>query len=141
MVKTKILCVAMLAGMLSGSCKKAVDNIKQDLMVQLITNNTWVITNYTEGTENKTADYSPYAFKFNKDWSVNAMNNGVSEATGTWLGSEANQSITSDFPNATAPLDKLNGVWIVTNTKSKPWRVYSHRFEGAKEIVLNLQEK
>lgn len=125
----------------SSGCKKVIQKIEQDLMVNLITQNNWVIVKYAEGTRDSTANYSTYYFKFNKDWSVEAINNGVTEAKGTWLGSQATQSITSNFPTAGAPINKLNGVWIVVNTKSKPWRVYSHRYEGSTEIVLNLQEK
>ena len=131
----------VLALSVSAGCKKAIDNIKEDLMINLITDNTWKVVRYLDGTENKTADYSEYDFKFSKNNTVNAIRNGAVEATGTWLGSESTQSITSDFSSAGSPLDQLTGVWLVTNTKSKPWRVFSHRFDGSKELVLDLQAK
>jgi Flp pilus assembly protein TadG len=136
---TSVLALAIL--LVTGSCKKTVDNIKEDLMIKLITENTWKIVKYAEGSSNQTTVYTDYDFKFNKDGSLNAIKNGVTEATGTWAGSEATQSITAEFPSATEPLAKLTGVWLISNTKSKPWRVYSHRSDGSKEYLLDLQEK
>ena len=142
MLNRKIVVSSILLTLLiSSACKKTVNNIKQDLLVNLITGSNWIVVRYLDGASNVTGEYSPYEFDFNKDGTVNAVNSGVVEATGTWVGSEESESITSSFPGATLPISRLTGVWIVTNTKSKPWRVYSHRFEGAKELVLDLQEK
>jgi hypothetical protein len=139
-VKPSVLIIAI-AALFQTGCKKAVENVQEDLMVKLITDNTWVITKYQEGTENKTTDYSNYYFQFYKDWTVDAINNGTFEAKGKWLGSQEKQSITSEFSSVGAPLNKLTGEWIVTNTKSKPWRVYSHRFVNGIEYFLDLQER
>lgn len=125
----------------SGSCKKAIDKYKEDLLIKLITENTWKIVRYLDASSNQTSVYAAYDFKFNKDGTLIAIFNGNTEATGTWVGSEVTQSITSEFPNAGEPLSRLNGMWIITNTKSQPWRVFSHRFEGNTEYVLDLQEK
>ncbi len=110
-------------------------------MIKLITENTWKVVRYLDGTTNSTTEFVNYDFKFSKSNTVDALTNGITEATGTWLGSETTQSITAGFPSSGAPLNKLNGVWLITNTKSKPWRVYSHRFENGKELILDLQEK
>jgi len=136
---TSVIGLAML--LFSGSCKKAVDNIKEDLMIKLITENTWKIVKYVDGTTNMTTLYTDYDFKFNKDGSLNAIKNGVTESTGTWAGSESSQSITSAFPSAGDTLNRLTGVWLISNTKSKPWRVFSHRSDGTKEYLLDLQAK
>jgi hypothetical protein len=137
----KIVVAFVILALFSVSCKKAVDNIKEDLMDNLITSNTWIIVRYLDGGSNITSTFATYEFKFYKSGKVDAVKDGITQASGTWVGSEANQSITSEFPSASDPFNKLTGVWIVTNTKSKPWRVYSHRFEGSKELVLDLQEK
>ena len=96
---------------------------------------------FKDGATNLTADYAEYEFQFYKDNTVDAIRNGIKEATGSWVGSETTQSITSNFPTADDPINKLTGIWLITNTKSKPWRVFSHRFEGSKELILDLQEK
>jgi hypothetical protein len=137
----KIVFAFAVLALFSGGCKKTVDNIKEDLMVNLITSNTWIIVRYLDGGSNITSTFSTYEFKFYKSGKVDAVKDGATQASGTWVGSEANQSITSEFPSTSDPFNKLTGIWIVTNTKSKPWRVYSHRFEGSKEMVLDLQEK
>ena len=137
----KFLFGCVLLMLFSSGCKKAVENIKEDLMVNLITSNTWIIVRYMDGPTNITSTFSEYQFKFYKSGKVDAVKDGIAHATGTWEGSESSQSITSQFPATGEPFNKLNGVWKITNTKSKPWRVYSERFEGSKKLVLDLQEK
>jgi hypothetical protein len=124
-----------------GACKKAINSIKEDLMVNLITSHTWKVVKFMEGTANLTSEYSVYDFEFEKNSTVRAVLNGVTQATGTWVGDETTQSITAAFPGAGTTLSKLSGIWIVTNTKSAPWRVFSNRYEGSKQYVLDLQEK
>ncbi len=124
-----------------GGCKKTINNIKEDLMVNLITSHTWKVVKFMEGTANLTSEYAVYDFEFEKNGTVKAVLNGVTEATGTWLGDEASQSITAAFPGAGPTLSKLTGKWTVTNTKSLPWRVFSNRYEGSKQFILDLQEK
>jgi len=137
----KMVFALILMTLVSSSCKKAVDNIKEDLMVNLITSNTWVVVRYMEGAQNITPTFSTYEFKFYKSGNVDAIENGITKASGTWQGSEATQSITSNFPTTGDPINKLNGVWKVTNTKSNPWRVFSQRNEGATQLNLDLQAK
>lgn len=143
MFSNKSFSLVLLLFLLSGwGCKKTVDTIKEDLMIKLITTNTWKVVRYMQGSSNITAHFSAYEFKFNKNGNVDAVKNGLVESTGTWLGSETTQSITSSFPaSASDTLQRLSGVWLITNTKSNPWRVFSHRFEGGKELILDLEEK
>lgn len=122
-------------------CKKAEQQIKENLLTNLITENIWVVTRFDSSANSIAINFTPYEFKFNKDGSVNAVKAGVTEATGTWQGSEAGKSITSNFPTASYPVNKLNGMWLVTNTDLSPKLVDSHRFEGATEYILRLNAK
>jgi hypothetical protein len=143
-MKTRIilLCFSILA-LWSSSCKKTVDSIKEGLLANLITSRQWIIVKYVEGTENKTADYKPYVFTFTKDFKISVTDSSnATVASGTCRVNETDSSLTANFPSAGPPVNRLNGVWTVTNTKSKPWRAFSYRYDNAgTKILLDMQEK
>lgn len=135
------LFLLMATSLAAVGCKKTEQKIKESLLTQLITENIWLVTRFDSAATSIATNFEPYEFKFNKDGSVNAVKAGLTEATGTWVGSEAGESITSNFPTAGYPINKLNGVWLVTNTDLSPKLVDSHRLEGATEYVLRLNAK
>lgn len=142
MLRKKILFgLVVLAVLAVGACKKAKENVIEDLMVKLITENVWVVTKFNVDGSPIVNDFTGYEFVFNKDNSVRAIKTGQPDVLGTWMGSEAGQSITSSFPTAGHPINKLNGVWEVTNTDLSPKLVDSHRFEGLTELVMRLNAK
>lgn len=97
------------------SCKKAVENKQQDLITSAIVDGIWVVDQYLEGTNNITNDFLNYDFKFNSNGTVSGTK--ASNATvGTWSSNISNYSITSNFPSANDPLQKMNGVWIITDS-------------------------
>lgn len=97
-------------------CKKKIENVKEDLLVNLIVSSQWVVTKYTKGTTDVTADFSPYSFQFRKNFTVDAINNGTVETTGTWDGDIATKTIVSNFPNPNTILVRLNGTWLVKDS-------------------------
>lgn len=119
-VKTFITSIALAGGLAMAGCKKTQDQIKETLLTNLITGNIWLVTKFQSGGVSIVPDFDGYEFQFNKDGSVNAIKNGTTEATGTWQGSEAGESISSNFPGSTYPINKLNGVWVVFNTDLSP---------------------
>lgn len=101
---------------LGSGCRKHAETVQVNLLVQLIANGQWVITKYIKGSTNVTADFSPYSFQFKTDYTVEAINNSTVETTGTWNGSIATRTITSNFPNPNPILSLLNGTWLVTDS-------------------------
>jgi hypothetical protein len=97
------------------SCKKAIEKKKQEMVMDAITNGTWMIEQYLEGTNNVTSDFLDYNFQFYKNGTVTSTLSG-NATSGTWSGNVSNYSITSQFPSATDPLKKLNGVWIIKDS-------------------------
>jgi hypothetical protein len=97
------------------SCKKAIEKKKQEMVMDAITNGTWIIEQYLEGTTNVTGDFLDYNFQFFKDGTVTGTLSG-NATSGTWSGNVSNYSITSQFPSATDPIKKLNGVWIIKDS-------------------------
>lgn len=115
MKKRFTFCLLLLLLLGTFSCKKAVENKKEDLIMSAITDGIWVVEQYLEGANNITIDFANYDFKFNNDGSVVGTKAGNS-TTGTWMGNATNYSITSNFPSAVDPLPKMNGVWKLTDS-------------------------
>jgi hypothetical protein len=97
------------------SCKKFVQAQEQNALVKIMTTGVWVVTNYSENGINITSAFSGYTFQFKSDGTVMGVN-GSTTVNGTWAGDFNNRTITSDFPSAGTPIDKLNAVWKVTDS-------------------------
>jgi hypothetical protein len=130
------LLVAVLA---VSACKKAIQDAKEDFVVNLIVSNLWVISNFTEGPANITSQFAEYEFKFNRDLSVFGRKAGQPDAVGTWRGDASAMTITSAFPSGPAPLHKLTGVWNITRTTLSS--VKATRTEAGTVMNLELQKK
>jgi hypothetical protein len=125
--------------LVNSACKKAVENVKEDLVMDLITNNLWLISNFKEGTTDLTGNFAAYQFKFNRDGSVLGQKSGEPDAVGNWKGNSDDMSITSSFPSGPAPLDKLTGKWMITKTTLSS--VKSNRVAGSITYNLDLVKK
>lgn len=108
-----LLLIALFTGL--ASCQKAIENqIEQSIIDQIITSGIWVVDRYQENTTDATAQFAGYEFKFNNNGTVTGtLNNNATQ--GTWSTDKVNVTITSNFPVNTAPLQKLNGVWKITD--------------------------
>jgi hypothetical protein len=122
-----------------SGCKKAVEAAKEDLLMNLITDNLWLVSNFKEGNTDLTNNFSVYEFKFNKDGTVYGKSAGQPDASGTWKGNSEDLSITSAFPNGPSPLDKLTGKWMITKTTMSS--VKSNRVQGSTTYYLDLIKK
>lgn len=96
-----------------AGCKK--EEKAENLVIQAMVSGQWKVTNFNKGGVNKTTDFASYKFQFKTDFTVDAINNGSLEKTGTWNADASAQTITSSFTNATNPLALLNGIWKITN--------------------------
>ena len=97
------------------SCKKIVEDQKRQAAMSFITNGHWKVESYLADTVSFTAQFEGYSFKFNDDGTV-VGDNGVTTATGTWVGEVSDFSITSEFPGAGDPLQKLDGHWVIKDS-------------------------
>lgn len=96
-----------------AACKK--EKKVENLVLQAMVNGQWKVTSFNKGGTNKTADFTPYMFQFKSNFTVDAINNGNVEKTGSWNADASAQTITSNFTNALSPLVLLNGTWKITN--------------------------
>lgn len=106
--------------LLSASCsKKKVEEVKADLLIQILTDGLWSVTLLTVNTTDYTSAFAGYRFKFYENKNVDATFNGVLERTGTWDASSATLTTSSNFVGASHPLVLVNGSWNITRSGSR----------------------
>ncbi|MBS1600316.1 MAG: hypothetical protein JST75_18960 [Bacteroidetes bacterium] len=114
-MKKQIFISLLLIAGISPSCKKYIQQQQQNALESVITNGTWIVTRYVENGSDITPSFSGYVFKFNSDGTVTGTK-ASNVDNGTWSGNVSNKTITSDFPSAATPIDKLNAVWKITDS-------------------------
>lgn len=97
------------------SCKKIVEDQKRQAVMSFITNGQWRVESYLVDTVSITTEFEGYTFKFNENGTV-VGNNGTTSASGTWVGEVSDYSITSAFPGAGDPYQKLDGRWVIKDS-------------------------
>ena len=122
-----------------SSCKKAKEDIQENLVIDAMTKGQWKVTNYTKGSANHTSDFDVYRFQFKENNTVDAVNNGVVEKTGTWAGDAVARTIASQFTNANPTLTLLNGTWQITRNS---WTyVEARQMINGTEHILRLDKQ
>lgn len=111
----KKVIIAFFLVFLLGGCKKTVDKLKENAVISAMTDGQWIITNFVNNGTVITGDFSPYKFQFYSNYTVDAINNGSVEKTGTWDGDASALTITANFPNSGATLSLINGTWHIDN--------------------------
>ena len=106
----KIFTVIILV-LLAGCIKKK----QEDIVINALVEGQWKVTRFIKGSSEITSDFANYKFQFKTNFTVDAINNGSVEKTGSWNADAATQTITSNFTNAGIPLSFLNGTWHITN--------------------------
>lgn len=110
-----IFVLFLLAGLLTGCEKTIVETIQEDLVIKAMTDGQWRVSRFQQDAADVTAAFAPYKFQFRSDKSVEAINNGAVESTGSWSADAAAKTIASSFSNsAAATLQLLNGTWRIT---------------------------
>jgi len=108
----KIVIFIGIAFLLAG-CKKAIQNIQEDLVIKAMTDGEWAITNFTQNGNNITADFTGYKFKYYSNKTVDAIKNGTVEKTGTWDGNASTMTTSANFTTPGYPLLLINGSWHI----------------------------
>lgn len=111
----KFILILLSSTFLLSGCKKAAENALDDLILKSMTSGQWIVTNFTENSTNKTADFAGYTFQYHTNKTVDAIKDGNIEKTGNWDGSTFNKTTWAEFPGATLPLTLLNGTWKISN--------------------------
>ncbi len=120
-----------------ASCKKLVEDKRRDLLVQAMTAGLWHVETYQEGSTTITDEFAGYNFQFFENGTVTGVKDSKVQ-DGTWVGDLQNLSITSDFPSAGNPLNKLNGTWKIID--SAPDYVAAEMSTPNGKAILHLRK-
>jgi hypothetical protein len=114
-MKTKFYILLLISLLSFFSCKKFVQQQEENAAIDIITNGVWYVQKYLNDSVDISASFSGYVFQFKQDGTVVGTKDSVS-ISGTWSANINDRTITSNFPSAGAPLNKLNGVWKITDS-------------------------
>lgn len=103
-------------GLIASCTPERIEEKQQNLVLQAMVNGQWKVSSFNKGGTDLTNDFSPYKFQFKENLTVDAINNGSVEKTGSWNADANAQTITSNFTGATNPVILLNGTWNITST-------------------------
>jgi phage-related protein len=112
----KLYTLLSLAFLMTACSPEEIIEKQENLIIQAMTTGQWTVTSYSRAGTDITTDFSPYKFKFNTNFTVDALNGTSVEKSGDWNADGTAQTITSNFNNATHPLVLLNGTWTITKT-------------------------
>jgi hypothetical protein len=110
-----LLTLSLLTILLSctAGCKKIIEKQKENFVMAVMTEGQWKITRFVQANDTITSQFSAYSFQFNRDYTVDAINDGAIEFKGTWQGNPETMDITANFPTPTETIGKINGVWNI----------------------------
>lgn len=135
----KRLFILSLAIFTLGSCKKAAEQIGEDLVIKAMTDGQWKITKFTQNGADITSSFSTYKFQYYSNKTVDAINNGVIERTGSWDGNAMAMTTWANFPGAPNPILLINGTWNITNNG---WTyVEAKQINGTETKTLRLDKQ
>jgi hypothetical protein len=132
-VLTLLFCITLATG-----CQKLKEKVQEDIVIKAMTDGQWRMTNFTKGGADATAEFAPYLFQFRANNTVEALNNGTVEKSGTWSADPAARTISSQFSNASTALMLLNGTWNIT---SNSWTfVEANQMVNGQVLTLRLDK-
>jgi len=133
----KLVAVLLLASLLGG-CKKTIENKQEDLVIKAMTDGQWKITSFTLNSAIITADFTNYKFQYYSNKTVDAINNGTVEKTGTWDGNATTMTTSANFVSPAYPLSLINGNWQITRNS---WTyVEATQVSGADTKTMRLDK-
>ena len=107
------LTVTLLLFLITLGCNK--EEIAKTAVISAMTNGQWKVVDFHDGATDLISDFQGYEFKFNTNFTVNAVKNGTVENTGTWNADADARTITSTFSSASEALTLLNGTWKISD--------------------------
>lgn len=114
MKKIILLALSVSIGLLP-SCKKAIENRLNDVIISSMSDGQWIITSFKNNDTDITARFSGYSFQYHTNKTVDAIRNGAIELTGNWDGNALEKTTWAAFPGNSLPVTLLNGSWKITN--------------------------
>jgi len=97
------------------SCQKYIEKQAEKKVLEAMTTGIWIVEQFLEDTADITTQFLNYDFRFFENGTVTGTI-GTNVANGTWVANTSNYSITSEFPSAGNPLEKLNATWVIKDS-------------------------
>ncbi|MES1222998.1 MAG: hypothetical protein ABUT20_46325 [Bacteroidota bacterium] len=114
-MKRLLLILPFIGFLLVSSCKKAVENQLNDIIINSMSDGQWVITSFKNNGTDMTTDFAGYKFQYHTNKTVDAIKNGTIEITGDWDGNALEKTTWASFPGNSLPVTLLNGNWKISN--------------------------
>lgn len=121
-----------------SSCKKSIDQRKEDYVLSVMTNGRWFLESYVENGVDNTVDFLGYEFQFYEAEKLEAISNAGTE-TGLWVGDINNLTLTVNFASTGELLKRLNHVWQFVD--SHVGLVFAETTTPAGKISIRLRRK
>lgn len=110
------LLIPMLTALLFTACKDPIEQKKENMILDAMTDGQWKVTSYQKGNIDATSSFTGYSFQFYRNRTVDALKSSAVEQQGSWAEDASKLTITATFSNPTEPLILLNGTWQITRT-------------------------
>ena len=118
-----------------SSCKKPVADSNPNFSItELLTSGPWEITHFTDGTNDRSSNFSGYTFTFLSSGKIYAANT-TETITGTWT-NENSVTLLNISISGNAPLPYLNKNWIVSSTANSSVILLDDNSGSVSEIHL-----
>ena len=96
----KLFIIAIIAATSLTACsKEKLEQLVVESGLAIMTEGSWLITKYTEASNNTTASFAGWECHFNADKTAVATK-GTTSITGSWKASMTHETIISKFPTA-----------------------------------------
>lgn len=105
------------------------------MIMDAITDGQWYVEQYYEGSNNIQGQFHNYTFQFYSNGTVTGTIDSTA-TNGTWSADANDYTITSQFPSAGDPLQKLNGLWKITNSDWSYVKAQMATASGTNVLVL-----
>jgi len=137
-MKKTLLILIFLTSLFSG-CKKSIEKIQEDMVIKAMTDGVWKVTSFTLNSTDITSDFTNYRFKYYSNKTVDAINNGIVENTGTWDGNASTMTTSASFNSPAYPLSLINGNWHIDNNS---WTfVVASQTAGSDTKIMRLDKQ
>jgi len=136
-MKPKFLLYILLAFAMPSiiGCKEAIEQKKQDALVDAMAASTWYVHQYLDGTNIFTTDFDGYDFNFKSDYTVVAKT-ATTSVSGTWSANFDTKILTANFTTGN-PLNRLNGAWSIYYQDAQGPKM--NQFKAGTELKLTLR--
>ena len=110
--------------------------IPEDLLVKVLTDGEWSVTDYKLNGVDRTPEFAGWRFKYYNTNVIEAKLNGTVNNTGTWQGNQSDMNFSASFQGATDPVTLVNGTWHIDQPGTRI--VVASQTVGTESRVMKL---